>query len=169
LAIRFVPASEPFLPQLALQFSARDSRLHAGLTILTMDPLDLVHRSHVDGDDHARFSLGQGQTASNVRATAIGNEAHVVFRRELDHALSRKFRTTVKHHVDHARQVPIKRLEDFITGRLPVTAHGANPIVIGKVVRELLFNSFAKGRVLARWRNDERHFFAQMYGVDLDA
>jgi hypothetical protein len=102
--------------------------------------------------------------------TAIGHQTHVMGFGEFGEALSCGLGPAVKHQVYHAGQLAIERLEHFVPCRLAVAMSGTPAIVVGvAVIREFALNRLAKGGVLIRCLNTQRHLFVEMCGVQFDA
>jgi hypothetical protein len=76
--IWLVTTSDAVLLKVSLEVLTGNTGTDTGHVVLLVDPPDLVHATHVNGDDHTSLGSAELEGLGHVGAAAVGNQNNAV-------------------------------------------------------------------------------------------
>ena len=155
--IRLVARAHSILFKVPFQILAGDTSTDAGHIVLLVDPADLVHAAHIDGDDHTSLILIQLKRLGHVGATSIWHEHDVMLHSQSDEVLHVLRRVWVQNTVSDPVNLSVPELPDFLEA-CSVRMHDSFPLHEG-APRELLRAKLLQELMVDYWCSNAIHIF----------
>ena len=134
-AVRIVARGKTEGAEFALQFLARDTGFDRGLQILVVEQQNVVHPSHIDGDDDALLVLGQTQRATDIGATTIWDQTHTVCYRGVHDVAYIRLAFGEHYAIDDATEgSQIEQTIDLVDAELTVAVYESIVVFGGDLV-----------------------------------